>query len=372
MGVGYGIKSNGDSLIFAIDAASQQNLTDKGFNRLSNGAFVNGADATPSGGHNAQNDIVQFENPGDSTYVLRQTMGIAQTEYQCNPTIPSGTSTPICMSGWYAQSLDYNASSRMFHSRAYSSGGSHTSLGTGIGTQIGEPVNINGISWTHRYTILNSPSDATGTFNWYVGYGGDSYTGARYYTNLKVQDGRSPCPNDICGNYHVSRNYATYNSANKAWDFNGTDAYMDTTGFTPQTIPNCTIEALVYDTKASGYRAIVQHNVAGDDALYINPNNYLMWWPATASTLTVPSNQWVYVAASHQAGVGITYCVNGVTQFVSGNFADPQDWDFIRIGGHSTGDGERWKGQIRMARIHNRNLSADELKQNYHAVKNRT
>lgn len=369
MATNYGIFANGSNLIFAIDGASQINWTDKGYNLLNNGAFVNGTDATPSGGHNSQNDIVQLENPGDSNYVLRQTMGIAQTEYQCNPTIPTN-GAPICMSGWYAESADYSGASRMFHSRAYDGSG-NVSLGTGIGTQVGESKTRGGITWTHRYAVLQTRTNSTGVFNWYVGYAGSSYTGARYYTNLKVQDGRSPCPNDIAGNYHVNRNLATYDNANKAWDFNGTDAYMDTTGFTAQTLNDVTIEALVYDTKANnGYRAIVQHNLAGDDALYINPSNRLMWWPATASTLTVPSNQWVYVAASRNSS-GITYCVNGTTQFISGNFADPTDWDFIRIGGHSSGDGERWKGKIAMARVHKAALTANQLKQNFQGVRGR-
>ena len=368
MATKYGVNANGDSLIFAIDGASPHNWTDKGVNMLSNGSFVAGADATPSGGHNAQNDIIQFENPGDSNYVLRQTMGVAQTEYQCNPTIPT-TGVPIVMSGWYAKSLDYNASDRMFHSRAYDGSG-NVSLGTGIYNTVNADKVVDGITWQYRYAVLQTRTNSTGTFNWYVGYAGDSYTGARYYTNLKVQEGRSPCPNDIAGNYHVSKNYATYDTATKAWDFNGTDAYMDTTGFSAQTINDVTIEALVYDTKASGYRAIVQHNLAGDDALYINPSNYLMWWPATASSLIVPNNQWVYVAASRSAS-GITYCVNGTTQFISGSFADPTDWDFLRIGGHSQGDGERWKGKIALARVHNRALNADELKQNFQAVRKR-
>lgn len=371
MALNYGINANGGNLIFAIDGASQRNWTNSGFNLLNNGSFVNGADATPSGGHNPQNDIIEFPNPGDSPYALRQTKGVIQTEYQCSPSIPTGGSKPIVMSGWYAQSIDYSGPGRMFHSRAFSASGAHTSLGTGTGTQVGEPVVVENLSWTHRYAILNSPTDATGAFDWYVGYAGTDYTGARYYTNLKVQEGRSPCPNDIAGNYHVNRNYATYDDVNKAWDFNGTDAYMDTANFTAQTINNVTIEALVYDTKANNsYRAIVQHNLASDDALYINPSNVLMWWPATASSLTVPSNQWVYVAASRNSS-GITYCVNGTTQFISGSFADPTDWDFIRIGGHGNTDGERWRGKIAMARVHNRDLTANELKQNFQAVRRR-
>jgi hypothetical protein len=357
------------NLIFSIDGASQQNWTNRGANLLTNGSFVSGTDATPSGGHNAQNDIVQLDNPGDSDYVLRQTKGGANTEYQCNPSIPT-TGVPIVLSGWYAESENYTGANRMFHSRAYDGSG-NISLGTGIANGANAEVEMGGVAWQYRYATLQTRTNSTGTFNWYVGYAGSDYSGARYYTNLKVQEGRSPCPVDLANNYHVNKNYCTYNATTKAWTFNGTDSYMDTQNFTAKTISSVSVEALIYDTKANnGYRSIIQHNLAGDDALYINPSNVLMWWPATASTLTVPSNQWVYVAAS-RSNSGITYCVNGVTQFVSGSFADPTDWDFLRIGGHGTGDGERFQGSIAMARVYETALTENEMKKNFQGLRGR-
>lgn len=169
---------------------------------------------------------------------------------------------------------------------------------------------------------------------------------------------------DWTGSYTITPSISYTDRTN--FYFDNTDDFIDTSGFAAGTYNNMTIVAWVYDDSAdTGYRAIVQHNVANDDALYVNPSNYLMWWPATASTLTVPKNQWNFVACSHASGSGIRYQVNGDQQFVSGTFADPTDWDFLRIGAHSTGDGERWGGKIPFVLVYNRTLTAGELMQLY-------
>lgn len=175
---------------------------------------------------------------------------------------------------------------------------------------------------------------------------------------------------DWTGNYTITVSSLTYNS-DGTFSFNNSNNVIET-NFPAQTLNNSTICAWVYDNTAdTNYRAIVQHNTASDDALYVNPSNKLMWWPATASTLTVPKNQWVFVAASHTYGSGILYQVNNTQEFISGTFADPTDWDFLRIGGYSTGDGERWGGYIPIVKVYNRALTAAEVTQNFTAGRSR-
>lgn len=175
---------------------------------------------------------------------------------------------------------------------------------------------------------------------------------------------------DLTGNNTITSSSLTYNN-DGSFSFDNVNDFIDT-NFPAQTIYNCTICAWVYDNTAdTNYRAIVQNNIASDDALYVNPSNYLMWWPATASTLTVPKNAWTFVAASHTYGSGILYQVNDTQQFISGTFADPTDWDFLRIGGHSTGDGERWGGYIPVVNVYNRALTSTELQQNFNALRGR-
>ena len=70
-------------------------------------------------------------------------------------------------------------------------------------------------------------------------------------------------------------------------------------------------------------------------------------------------------------GTNITYCVNGEFQTFSTGGTHITDVDYIRIGGHSTGDSERWKGQVPIVRVHNRPLSQVEMLNNFNAHRNR-
>ena len=152
--------------------------------------------------------------------------------------------------------------------------------------------------------------------------------------------------------------------------FDGTNDVI-TTSFPATTIPNVTIEAVVYRNQATTrYEAIVQNNNASDDALYVNPSGFLIFWPCSTSSLAVPTGQWSHVAVSYN-GTTLTYIVNGTTQVVTATCTDITDWDFLRIGGHGTTDGERWIGKIAVAKVYEKSLSAGELIQNYNAYKNR-
>lgn len=192
----------------------------------------------------------------------------------------------------------------------------------------------------------------------------------RYWPDGQTTRSNTQAILDLAGNNTITASSLTY-SSDGSFSFNNTNDVIETS-FPAQTLNNSTICAWVYDNTAdTNYRAIVQNNTASDDALYVNPSNYLMWWPATASTLTVPRNQWTFVAASHTYGSGILYQVNSTQQFVSGTFSDPTDWDFLRIGGHSTGDSERWGGKIPVVNVYNRALTAAEVQQNFNALRGR-
>jgi hypothetical protein len=162
----------------------------------------------------------------------------------------------------------------------------------------------------------------------------------------------------------------TFSSSSGVFTFDGVNDYMNT-NVPAQTLTNGTIEAWVYDTKNnSGYRAIVQFNLNTDDALYIYPANTLGYWPCSTTSLTVPSNQWVYVAVSYN-GSQMLYCVNGAFETVTQTCADFTDLQYVKVGGHSTADGERWQGDIREVKVYNRALSRDELLKNYNRTKAR-
>lgn len=153
-------------------------------------------------------------------------------------------------------------------------------------------------------------------------------------------------------------------------EFDGSNDYVNTT-FPAQTIDAVTMEAVVYDTKNNGaYRSIIQINLAGDDALYIYPNNNLGFWPCGSDGPPVPANQWCYVSVVYNGGM-LEYRVNDEYTKVVKGCGDITDFDFIRLGGHGTGDGERWQGFIALARVYNRALSPQEIQNNFNAIRGR-
>ena len=168
---------------------------------------------------------------------------------------------------------------------------------------------------------------------------------------------------DLTGTTSIDLSNVSFDS-NAQMEFDGTDDVV-TTSFSATTIPNVTIEAVVYRNQTTGrYEAIVQNNTAGDDALYVNPSGFLMFWPCGPSGLTVPTGQWSYVAVSYN-GTTLTYRVNGTEQVVTATCSHITDWDFLRVGGHGTTDSERWIGKIAVAKVYNRALSAAEVQSNF-------
>ena len=173
----------------------------------------------------------------------------------------------------------------------------------------------------------------------------------------------------LIGNSTIDLSNMSFDS-NAQMVFDGTNDYVDT-DFPATTLNTPTIEAVVYRSTATGrYEAIIQNNIASDDALYVYPDGRLGFWPCSVSSLTVPTGQWTYVAVSYN-GTNLTYCVNGVTETITAICADITDWDFLRIGGHGVSDGERWIGKIVVSRVYNRALSAAEIQQNYRHYKTR-
>ena len=187
---------------------------------------------------------------------------------------------------------------------------------------------------------------------------------------LPVQGTRSSTNvlKDVTNTYNLdvsNMSYATEPTTGGDMIFDGTNDVIDTNFGVNNSLSQVTMEAVVFDTKNnSGYRAIIQNNVAGDDALYIHPNNTLGFWPCTTTYLTVPANRWAYVAYSYD-GTTMRYSVNGAQHAFTGTCADCLDFDFLRIGAHSTGDGERFGGKIAVAKVYNRALTEGELDQNF-------
>jgi hypothetical protein len=230
-------------------------------NFYTNGHFSGGTGITQESGSNATNTVILFPaNPGNSEYVLEQSGG-PSTEYQINLSSQLLPNTTYVLSGWYGESIDYVGDSRMFHCRAFSSSGAHVALGTGIGTVLETRV-INGITWKYCYDIITTPSDYSNDFNWYLGYGGGSYTGKRYYTNIQMEQGSYPnrfvngtrsntqAITDLVGTNTITASSLTYVSDN-TFSFGGSDYLTISNGMNRLVGTNSvTFSAWIYRTSA--------------------------------------------------------------------------------------------------------------------------
>ena len=275
----------------------------------------------------------------------------------------------------------YTNANYMYHYEYNSGGGYLTEFGVHT-TAYEEPL---GNGWYHAWnTFTTQPTAALGyTGLWYYQYNIPdkvSIAAVSIAAGSNIRPARQLIPSnttrsntqgllDLSPSKNIVSLYNSFNSTAQPY-FDATDDYIDT-NFPAQTISNVTIEAIVYDTRNnSGYRAIVQNNLNSDDALYIYPNNTLGFWPCGGGSLTVPANQWNYVAVTYN-GSSFTYYVNGQSQTVNSTCADITDWQFLRIGAWGAGDGERWGGQIPVVKVYNRALSEREILQNYNHYRTR-
>jgi hypothetical protein len=386
---GYG-KTVTSGSVFAYDVADTKNSY-KGkptTNFFTNGHFSNGAGITQEAGSNATNEIIYFpNNPGATNYVLKQSQGQI-TEYQINLTNQLQSNTTYVMSGWYAESLDYAGESRMFHSVALSTSGAHVALGTGIGTVL-KTVEINGIIWKYCYATITTPSDYSNTFSWYLGYGGGAYTGARYYTNIMMEQGTVPSQFvngtrsatqgllPLIGNTSLDLSTVSFDS-NAQMTFDGTDDRIQTS-YAP-TFGDFTVCLIFKDNGSGAWGRIVDKlyttgffissYFASSGANYVGAGVIEPNYPHGIA-LPYEAGKYHYFA-SVRNGTTHTIYLDGITQTTSKTVtSNLLDSTSIAFGDWSGSNTQPFKGELPIVRIYNRALSAAEVKQNYLQYKTR-
>ena len=378
-----------DGLILNIDPINlEKNLTSNtSTNFLQNGSFSGGLGVSYEAGSNPTNTIIELENPGDSQYVLRQNgnqpFSEGVPEYQMN--IDGGAqgtlsaSTQYVMSGWYATSDDYNGGDTMFHARAFSTGGSHNATGNGIGTLLYSKV-VGGLTWEFRYQTITTPSDYSGDFDWYMGYGTQNTAGYRYYTGLKVEEGSFPSALDLSRNGNEGKVKGASFSSDGYFDFDGSDDYIplvDNFG-DPQQF---TVEFWAYPTQLdfdsnNNYRRIFVPSGAstnGGNCILIEQGGNISFRVPGGTTNNMQGsgvsgvNQWGHVVCTYDQSNKKIYFNGSLKSTVAEasvtvDFGSPQIVD---------PNGQTFKGRIANAKVYNKALSASEISQNFNALRGR-
>lgn len=287
------IASATTNLTWMFDPYNYKNTDIFSSNFFINSNFVDGTGMPQESGSNATNTIVALQNPGSTPYVLQQTMDTAYTEYQINLTTELTSSTTYCMSGWYAESSDYTCAegSRMFHARAFSASGANNATGIGIGTTL-KTVVVNNITWKYCYELITTPSDYSNSFNWYVGYGGNSYTGKRYYTNLKMEVGTIPSLRNMAGNYAHSYgvNGVTYDANAGIITLDGTNDFVRipfNSTFNVQSNPFTVIVWAKRNDSSTGYNGLITADSSADNTWKIFKDNGEAYYRARVGNASV-------------------------------------------------------------------------------------
>lgn len=394
MSVASGPAMQGSGLILCIDPSNINNLSVWPNNFYTNGSFQGGQGISQEFGSNPTNSIILFDNPGDSPYVLQQSnLGSQQyTEYQLDLSTQLVASSTYCMSGWYAQSANYSGDSRMFHARTFSSSGNNIATGVGIGTGIVSET-INGIDWSYRYHTIDTPSDYSNAFNWYVGYGGDNYSGFRYYTNLRCDKGTFPALIDQSrnGHYTIANGPIGFNTSGAGClTFDGSTTYLTIADSNALTSNDAlTIDIWFYGTDVSSrFNDLVGKGSsdadeeycvsAGNGSIYFDVGNNT--GPYTQPSYTFSNNTWYNITCIHSRVSGsstLTVYVNGSA--LSGTTISPTNAVNnnslpVSIGRrfyNSNPYGAAFNGRFGQLRMYNTALTASQILSNFNSMRGR-
>jgi hypothetical protein len=195
----------------------------------------------------------------------------------------------------------------MFHARTFSSSGAHQATGTGIGTTIITKV-VNGITWRYCYELISTPADYSNSFNWYVGYGGSNYTGYRYYTNLKMEQGSFPSGIDLSGQgKHVSAlNGTALSAVGGSYLFDGSNDYLSgSSSIGALGTGNWTISCWWRSNGTqSSYVAILSQGFTGSTS----------------------NGSWAFKVSHGSGDFNFTYCTPGIVDNLSSNNPNDNIW----------------------------------------------
>lgn len=404
MGINYNPAVVQDGLVFYYDMGNTQKSW-KGeptTNFYTNGHFSGGNHVVQAQGgalSNPVNEIVLFENPGDSPYCLRTTAvgGSPFTEYEMLATglQPNTTYTMSC---WYAWSPDWNGTSEIFHSRWYTSTATEAGTTGGSGTLV-ETRTINGMRWNRAFHSFTTGADVNGQHSFYAGYPAQNTTGFRYFTNFMLHQGSYIVPFvngtrsntqailDLTNNYTVTANSATYNS-NNTFSFNGTTNKLTinnginySNGFT--------INSWIYPLSAgeNSRGTIVAknndiNNVNGFNLRFADGPRLLFSIHLSGAIFTdvssIPYNAWtnVCITVSPSGSVIAAFYLNGnqtntdSSSYALANITTSNLLSIGAIGSTATTD-YVFDGTISVVQIYQRPLSALEVEQNFSALRGR-
>ena len=186
-------------------------------------------------------------------------------------------------------------------------------------------------------------------------------------------------------------NSPSFTSAGTAsyFSFNGTNQYAPvttskmnvtytgkTTMFAIRTV-NANTGNVIYrnlfggDGNARNFNTYMYH-VSGStwQMQFSTGSSYLNWVGPASASFTVTDNQWIIVAVTQTTGGVLTYYVNG--QQIGTPATGVAFTQFINSGIEAVARSDNyWRGDMGLCAVYGRALSADEIQQNFNALRTR-
>lgn len=169
-------------------------------NLISNGSFSHGKDITQKNGESGNNRIIRINNPGNSSFALRQSSFSRQagshdldTYYRIKLHLTPGQHYRL--NAWVATTKNWNGKDNVFNLK-FLQHGSNNVIMTGNGdvistTEIGH-VEVTDVitpmTWKNHQFSFHVPHDVDGTIELYIGYKPENTLGYRYVTGLSLKN----------------------------------------------------------------------------------------------------------------------------------------------------------------------------------------
>lgn len=167
------------------------NDNDEGFtnpNLIDNGSFNDGKKITNTEKMNANNKIIIYPNPGNSSYVIKQSAklvsnNVSEVIYQIN--IKVKANKEYLLSCWVSHTNNWDGKDDLFYLKLWKlKGNPDIKVDNG---KVVSTKNINKKTWELRNYLIKIPNNTSGYIDWYLGYNPGNSNGFRYITNVSFE-----------------------------------------------------------------------------------------------------------------------------------------------------------------------------------------
>jgi len=157
-------------------------------NLIENGSFNDGEKITNTEKMNANNKIIIYPNPGNSSYVIKQSAkltsnNVSEVIYQINMKVKANKQ--YLLSCWVNHTNNWDGKDDLFYLKLWKLKGNpdiKIHKGNVIATK-----NINKKTWELRNYLIKIPNNTSEYIDWYLGYNPGNNNGFRYITNVSFE-----------------------------------------------------------------------------------------------------------------------------------------------------------------------------------------